>query len=95
MSIGWLEFSRAMDDAKMLRFWQILLLLTDIFKDDMNPEKFFTCRWLSCRTVGDPLVEEQAVKTNSPINRIPGVIFMGSIGYPSNFNTYGRLLPFL
>ena len=45
--------------------------------------------------VTDPSGEEQAVKMNSPIIRIFGVLFMGSIGYRSNFNTYGWLLPFL
>jgi hypothetical protein len=37
----------------------------------------------------DSPVKEQAVKTNSPINKIFCVLFMGSIGYQSNFNTYG------
>jgi len=36
----------------------------------------------------DSPVEEQAVKTNSPISSICGVLFMGSIGYRSNCNTY-------
>ena len=45
--------------------------------------------------VTDPSGEEQAVKMNNPINRIFGVLFIGMIGYQSNFNTYGWLLPFL
>lgn len=32
-------------------------------------------------------VEEQAAKMNSPINRILGIFFMGSIAIQSNFNT--------
>jgi len=39
--------------------------------------------------VTDSPAEEQAVKTNNPINRILDVFFMRSIVYQSNSNTYG------
>jgi len=45
--------------------------------------------------VTDSPAEEQAVKMNSPTNRMLGILFMGNIEYPSNPNTYGLPPPFL
>jgi hypothetical protein len=39
--------------------------------------------------------EEQAVKMNSPINRILGVFSTGSLECQSNINTYEWPIPFL